>query len=64
MRDGLMFMASSITYSLVKLTIDGTTSFLQLMEVQNVRKNTRFSPNKNYGKFLHYVHNFKMVESL
>ena len=34
-------MTSFITYSLVTLTIDGVTSFLQLMGVQNVRKNTR-----------------------
>ena len=40
----------SITYSLVELAIDGVTSFLQLMVVQNVRKNTRFSLNKSCGK--------------
>ena len=34
-----------------KLTIDGVTSFLQLLDVQNVRKNMRFSPNKSYRKF-------------
>ena len=54
-------MTSSITYSLVTLTIDGVTSFLQLMDVQNVSKNTHFSPNKSYGKS-HTL--FKMAESL
>ena len=37
--------------SLVTLTIDDMTSLKQLMGVQNVRKNSRFSPNKGYGKF-------------
>ena len=41
----------AITYSLVTLTIDDATSFLQLMDVQNVRKSMRFSPKKSYGKF-------------
>ena len=35
-RASLIFMTSSITYSLVTLTIHDVTSFLQLMEVQNV----------------------------
>ena len=35
--------------SLVTLTIDGETSFLQLMDAQNVHKNMCFSPNKSYG---------------
>ena len=26
-------------------------SFLQLLDVHNVRRNTRFSPNKSYRKF-------------
>ena len=39
-------MTSSISYGIVTLTIDGVTSFLQLPDVQNVRKNTRFSLNK------------------
>ena len=40
-----------IIYRIVKLTIDGVMSFLQLLDVQNVRKNTRFSLNKSWGKF-------------
>ena len=44
-------MTSSIIYGIVTLTIDGITSFLQLFDVQNVRKNTRFSLNKSCGKF-------------
>ena len=48
-------MMSSITYSLVTLTINGVTSFLQLMDVENVRFNTHFSPNKSYMKFKHSV---------
>ena len=31
-------MTSSITYGIVTLTIDGLTSFLLLLDVQNVRK--------------------------
>ena len=50
-------MTSSITYSLVILTTDGATSFLQLLDVQNVRKNTRFCPNKSYRKLKHSVQN-------
>ena len=33
------------------MTIDGVTSFLQLMDVQNVLKNKQLSPNKSYGEF-------------
>ena len=33
-----IFMTSSFTYGIIKLTIDGVTSFLQLLDVQNVRK--------------------------
>ena len=32
------FMTSSIPYSIVTLTMDGVTSFLQRLDVQNVRK--------------------------
>ena len=39
------------TNGIVTLTIDGVTSFLQLLDVQNIRKNMRFSLNKNCGKF-------------
>ena len=38
-------------YSRVMFTIDSITSFLQINDVQNVRKNTDFSPNKSNGKF-------------
>ena len=38
------FMTSSIT-------IDGLTSILQLLDVQNISKNTSFSLNKSCGKF-------------
>ena len=50
-------MTSSIIHSLVTLTIDGVTSFLQLTDVQNVRNNTRFRPNKSYGRCKHSVQN-------
>ena len=36
-------MTSSIVYRIVTLTIDGATTFLQLLDYQNERKNTRFS---------------------
>ena len=36
------------------LAIDGV-GFLQLMVVQNIHRNMRFSPNKSYGKFKHSV---------
>ena len=54
------FMMSSVTYSVVTLTLEGMLSFLQLMDVQNVQKNTclvqtRFTGN---SKAL-----FKIVES-
>ena len=51
-------MTSSITYGIFTLTIDGVTSFLQLIDVQNVRKNTHFSLNKSSDSML------KMAESL
>ena len=54
-------MTSAITYSLATLTIDRTTSFLQLINVQNVRKNKHFSPNKCYRKFEHSVQNGGIV---
>ena len=47
----LLFMTSSITYGIVTLTIDGVTSFLQLLAVQNVHKNMHFSLKKSCGKF-------------
>ena len=34
---------------------------LQLMDVQSVRKNTRFSPNKSYRKFYHSVQDGRIV---
>ena len=48
----LIFMSSSIMYSLVTLTIDGVTLFLQLMDIQNISKNrylvqTRVTGNSN-----------------
>ena len=42
----LIFMTSSIIYGIVMLTIEGVTSFLQLLDVQYVRKNICFSLNK------------------
>ena len=45
----LIFMTSSITYRIVMLTIDGVTSLLQLIDVQNVHKSTHFSLNKRCG---------------
>ena len=44
------FMTSSTTYSIVTLTIDALTTFLQLLDVPNIHKNARFSPNKSWGK--------------
>ena len=43
------FMTSSITitYNIVTLTIDGLTSFLQLLDIQNISKNTCFSLNSD-----------------
>ena len=37
------------------IIIDGVTSFSQLLDVQNVRRNTRFSLNKSCGKFCQSV---------
>ena len=42
---------SSIIYGIVMLTVDGVMSFLQLLDVQNVRKNISFSLNKSRRKF-------------
>ena len=53
-------MTLSIMYSLTILTIDVVTSFLQLMDVQNIRKNMCFSPNKSYKKY-HTVQDGKIV---
>ena len=47
----LIFMASFITYDIVTLTIDGITSFLQVLDVKNVRSNTLFSLNNSCGIF-------------
>ena len=44
-------MTSSMTYGIVTVTLDGVRSFLQLLNAQNVPKNTRFSLNKSCGKF-------------
>ena len=49
------------TYGIVTLTIDGLTSFLQLLNIQNIRKNTRFSLNTIAGNIDSL---FKMAESL
>ena len=43
-------MTSFITNGIVTLTIDGVTSFLQLHDVQNIRKNMRFNLNKGCWK--------------
>ena len=48
-------MTSFIIYGIETLTIDGVTTFLQLLDVQNVRKHARFSLKKSCGKFLHSV---------
>ena len=47
----LIFMTSFNTYGIVTLTIDGVTSFSQLLDVKIVRNDTRFSLNKSYSKF-------------
>ena len=44
-------MTSYIVNRIVTLTIDGVMSFLRLLGVLNVRKNTRFSLNKSCRKF-------------
>ena len=54
-------MTSSITYDFVTLTIDRVTSFLQQLDVQNGRRNARFSLNKSCGNSDSL---FKMAESL
>ena len=54
-------MTLSITYSLVTLTIDDVTSFLRLIDIHNVRKNTHFSPHKSYGKFLFSVQDSRII---
>ena len=38
------------TYGIATLTIDGVTSLLQLLDVKNIRKHTRFSLNKSCGE--------------
>ena len=43
----LIFMTPSTTYGIETLTIDGVASFLQLLDVQNVRKYMRFSLNNS-----------------
>ena len=48
-------MTLSITYGIVTLTVDYITSFLQISDVQNKRKNKCFSLNKSCGKFLQSV---------
>ena len=57
----LNFMTSLNMYGIVTLTIDGVTSFSQLLEVKIVRKNMRFSLNKSCGIT---DSQFKMAESL
>ena len=54
-------MTSSITYGIVTLTIDGITSFLQLLDVQNVHKYTSYRLNKVAGNSDSL---FKMAELL
>ena len=44
----LIFFTS---YGIEMLTIDGVTSVLPILDVQNERKNTHFSPNESWGKF-------------
>ena len=49
----------------VILTIDSVTSFLKLLDVQNVSKKTRFSLNKSCGiviDFDGFVHIFNLFE--
>ena len=46
---------STFIQGIVALTIDGVTSFLQLLDVQNAHKNTCFSLKKTCGKFLQFV---------
>ena len=43
------------SYCIETLTIDGVTSILQLLDIQNVRQNTRYSLGKSCGKFLQSV---------
>ena len=46
----LIFMMSSIMFSLVTLIIEGVMSSLQLIDVKDIRKNMCFHSNKSYGK--------------
>ena len=55
-------MTSSITYGMVTLTIDGVTSFSQLLDIQHVCKNTHFSLNKSCGKFYESVQDGRIVK--
>ena len=54
-------MTSFITYGIVTLAINGVTSFLQLLDVHNVYKFMRFSPDKSCGKFLQSVQDGRIV---
>ena len=48
---GRQFDFHDVIYHIVMLAIDGITSFLQLLDAQNVCNNSCFSLNKNCGKF-------------
>ena len=54
-------MTSSISYGTVTFTIDGVMSVLQLLDVQMIRKNMRFSLNKSFRKFLQSVQDGRIV---
>ena len=60
----LIFMMSSLTYILARLTIDDVTSFVQLICAQNIRRNRHFSQNKSYKMYDNSNTLFKMEESL
>ena len=54
-------MTSCNTYAIVTLTIDGVTSFSQLLEIKNVGKNMRFILIRVAGNSDSLI---KMAESL
>ena len=58
---GHQFDFHDFIYIIVTLTIGGVTSFLQLLDVQNVRKNRLSSLNKRCGKFWQSVQDSVIV---
>ena len=55
-----IWFSSHISH-IVTLTIDGVTSILQLLDVQNILKILRFSLDKSCGKFWQSVQDGEIV---